>query len=69
MAAARHVDEMARVRATWLRFISEQPPGVFADGLDHAELERLRRDLDRVIGWLQQARDAAATARRPRKVV
>lgn len=69
MTAAQHVSEMARVRATWLRFVSDRPPGVFAEGLDRGELDRLVRDLDRVSGWVQQARAVAAAALRPRRVV
>lgn len=69
MAAARHTDEMTRVRATWIRFVAEHPPGVFADGLDRPELGRLVSDIERISGWLEQARSAAASALRPRKVV
>lgn len=68
-AQARHIEMMARVRVTWLRFVSENPPGVFLDGLDRAGLAELARDLDRFITWLEQVRAAASAARRPRRVV
>jgi transcriptional regulator with XRE-family HTH domain len=68
-ALARHIDTMAGVRATWLRFVSEHPPGVFARGLDRNGLSTLLRDLDRFISWLDQARDGARAARRPQRVV
>lgn len=68
MAAAKHVADMTRVRATWLRFVTNSPPGVFADGLDRAELDSLLADIERFIGWLEQARGVAVSARRPRRV-
>lgn len=69
MDAARRAAEMTRVRATWLRFVSQYPPGVFADGLDRAELDSLLSDIERFIGWLERARGVAVAARRPWKVV
>jgi transcriptional regulator with XRE-family HTH domain len=68
-AQARHIETMARVRVTWLRFVSENPPGVFLDGLDRAGLAELGRDLDRFITWLEQVRALSSAARRPRRVV
>lgn len=69
MDAARHVADMARVRATWARFMGDNPPGVFAEGLNRGEIDRLLRDLDTFIGWLEQARACSVAARRPWKVV
>lgn len=68
MAAAKHVADMARVRATWARFMGDRPPGVLAEGLERDELHRLLRDLDGFILWLEQARGCAAAATRPRRV-
>jgi hypothetical protein len=66
---ARHIDTMVRVRVTWLRFVSDNPPGVFARGLDRSGLATLTRDLDRFISWLEQAREGARAARRPQRVM
>jgi ParB-like chromosome segregation protein Spo0J len=68
-ALRRHMQAMARVRITWLRFISENPPGVFLDGLDRPGVASLIGDLDRFTNWIAQARAGAVEARRPRRVV
>lgn len=67
-AALRHANTMAHVWVTWLRFISENPPGVFSEGLDIAGLKRLVADLDRFMAWLEQARAVAAATRGLKKV-
>jgi hypothetical protein len=66
---AQHIELMARVRVTWLRFMIDNPPDVFTDGLDRGETEILIRDLDRFLDWLTQAKACAEAAKRPRRVV
>lgn len=65
---AKQIDTMARVRIGWLRLMENYALDAFAEGLERSELERLISDLDRFIAWLQQVRERAVAAQRPRVV-
>lgn len=66
--ADRRVKAVWTFRLSWVRFVAEHPPGVFADGLGVDDLGEVVRDCDRLLEWLRQAREAAASVRRPRRV-
>jgi len=64
----RRVRSLWQFRLSWLRFVSEHPPGALVEGLRSDDLAEVIRDCDRLVAWLTRAREVAATARRPRRV-
>ena len=68
IAAARRVNAMRTTRLFWFRFVTEHPPGVFSEGVNGDELADVVATLGRIGHWVDQAKETAAKARRPRRV-
>jgi len=68
MARHERLRTMRNARIGWLRFVSEHTPGELVEDMGLDEIREVRRDLGRIIGWLEQAREVAAKARGPRRI-
>jgi hypothetical protein len=59
---------MEGVRIGWLRFAERHTPDAWSEGVGPEQLAEVARDCDRLITWLERAREAARQALGPRRV-